>query len=462
MGGTPMTTHENTPAEAVKTGMAGWMVLTIVVTAPLPLGAARPWSAALLGTLLGIALLFWAAARLRDAAPPRIGLRRLAWPAGLYGIAVLWGLWQTLPWVPQAWMHPLWPEAAAVLGPLHGTVSITPLAGRDAVMQLLAYATTFFLVLQHGRDSSYAWRLIAAIAVTSALYAAYGIANVIGGWEMIGPLDKWAYRGLVTGTLVNPNHFATLSGFGLLCCLALLQRDSMPPQQPALGRRIFWLCLIAILILALLLTQSRAGMFSTACGILLLLSIIAWRRHNRALAWMLIASLAICASGLLLVDSSQTATWLASANHRFEVFQLTVVLTAERPLLGTGLGSFQDAFSAIRAVGMVPNWNAAHNTYLELALELGIPATLALLAAQGWLVWRCLHGMLRRRRHWLICAVACAASLQLALHSLLDFSAQIPAVAVCWAALLGIGVAQSWSSRRKLSQPELEAETSAA
>lgn len=439
---TPQTIPQTTPR------YLGWLVIAIVAAAPLPLGAARPWSAALLAALLAVALLLWAVARLRDPMPPRVGLRRLALPAGLFGAAVLWGFWQTLPWVPQAWVHPLWHEAAAVLGPLPGTVSLTPLAGRDAVMQFLAYAATFFLVLQYGRDAAFAWRMIGAIALTNALYAAYGTVNVLTGAEMIGWLDKWAYRGMVTGTLVNPNHFAAMAGFGLLCCLAMLLRRGDAPDQPRRGRRLLWGIPAIVLLVALPLTHSRAGIFTVAAGILLLLTIVAWRRQDRRLAFGILAALAIVAAGLLAVSNAATTSWELSAGQRFLVYQLTMVLIGERPLLGTGLGSFMDIFATVRPVGMVPNWNAVHDTYLELALDLGLPAALALLAAQAWLVWRCCHGALRRGRHWLICALAAAASLQLALHSIIDFSAQIPAVAVCWAALLGLGVAQSWSSRR--------------
>lgn len=429
-------------------GPIGWGLIAIVALAPIPLGAARPWSAALLAALLALLTTAWAVTQFRYASSLPIGLHRLRLPACLFGAAVVWAFWQTLPIVPEAWIHPMWREAEAVLGPLEGTVSLTPLAGRDAVMQLLAYATVFFLSLQYGRHAAFAWRMIGAIAVSSALYAAYGLFNVVSGMEMIGWLDKWAYRGMATGTLVNANHFATLTGFGLLCCLALLARRDDAPDALRRGRPIWLVCAI-ILLVVLPFSHSRAGMFSTGCGALFLLSLIAKRRESQRLAIGILAVLAVGAIGMLMADSAGSIIWVDSADHRFHVFHLTGILIAQRPLLGTGLGSFMDAFAAIREVGMVPNWNAAHNTYLELMLELGLPAALLLLAAEAWLVWRCAYGAIYRRRQWLVCVLGLAVSLQLALHSMIDFSAQIPAVAVCWAALLGVGVAQSWSSQTR-------------
>ena len=49
-----------------------------------------------------------------------------------------------------------------------------------------------------------------------------------------------------------------------------------------------------------------------------------------------------------------------------------------------------------------------------------------------------------RRKGRVYPAVAVAASVCVGLHALADFSLQVPAVAVSYAVLLGIGAAQSW------------------
>ena len=81
-------------------------------------------------------------------------------------------------------------------------------------------------------------------------------------------------------------------------------------------------------------------------------------------------------------------------------------------------------------------------------MELGIPAALMLFAAIGLLVWRCLIGGIQRYRDSHIPYIAFAASVLVALHATADFSLQIPGLTIVYAALLGIGVAQSWSSQR--------------
>ena len=83
-------------------------------------------------------------------------------------------------------------------------------------------------------------------------------------------------------------------------------------------------------------------------------------------------------------------------------------------------------------------WNHAHNTYLENAFELGIPAAAALVGAIGWLAWVCARSLRSRRRNALYPCLGVAATVLVGLHALLDFSLEIPAVAVTYAAILGV------------------------
>ena len=66
------------------------------------------------------------------------------------------------------------------------------------------------------------------------------------------------------------------------------------------------------------------------------------------------------------------------------------------------------------------------------------------MAAPALLAGMCLAGCLRRRRDRVFPAVGFAASVAVCAHAFVDFSLQIPAVAVTYAAVLGVGAAQSW------------------
>jgi O-antigen ligase len=89
----------------------------------------------------------------------------------------------------------------------------------------------------------------------------------------------------------------------------------------------------------------------------------------------------------------------------------------------------------------------AHNDYLEFAAGLGLPAAIAWWTAWTLLIADCLRGVFRRRRNRQFVILAVGASVLVAVHSAFDFSLQIPAVAFFYAALIGIGLAQSRSTQ---------------
>lgn len=72
-----------------------------------------------------------------------------------------------------------------------------------------------------------------------------------------------------------------------------------------------------------------------------------------------------------------------------------------------------------------------------------------LVIAIAWCAGLCLVAVFRRQRAQIYPIVAVASTVTVALHALLDFSLQIPAIAALYAAILGMGVAQSWSAEPK-------------
>ena len=89
----------------------------------------------------------------------------------------------------------------------------------------------------------------------------------------------------------------------------------------------------------------------------------------------------------------------------------------------------------------------AHNSYLEALQGLGLIFGTLLIAAVMMLAVKCLKGATTRHAHLTPLRVAAGVCLLIGLHSLVDFSLQIQAVALTFAAILGAGVAQSESSR---------------
>jgi len=127
-------------------------------------------------------------------------------------------------------------------------------------------------------------------------------------------------------------------------------------------------------------------------------------------------------------------------------------MIADHPWLGTGQGTFAYAFPAYRSpnVSMWGVWDIAHNTLLEIAADMGVP--IATLVVVAWIVIFAvlIRGALVRRRDLVVPIAALAVSIQAVLHSLIDFTLQIPGYSIVAMALIGTGLARSLAASQDI------------
>jgi O-antigen ligase len=446
----------------------GWTALVVVLLSALPLGANRPVSWLLLSTLLLLLFAAQTALDLFGRRPPDPRTGRLTPAALLWFAVVAWGFAQTLPGLlPEGWAHPAWAALAAVpeLGEgARPTVSADPDGGRHHVLRLSAYAAAFWIALRAAEDPRRARAMIRAVALFSTALAAYGLACWSMGWNPILG-EEWTRRGIVQASFVNRNSYATYAVFGALANLAALAmatgRDAggAVEDDPRRSLRDMlegffsggWIFALGALLCfaAVILTQSRAGAGAAFAGTAVFLA--AWRRRgDREGAALIAAAAAILAFVAVALSSGLASRLLAAQTEglRFVVYPLILDQALERPWLGHGLGAFHEVFRArVPFEAAVGEWDLAHNAYLENLFELGAPATAALYLALALIVIRLAIGAATRRRDRLPSCLALGAAATAAVHSLVDFSLQMPAAAALFAVLLGMGWAQSHSRR---------------
>ncbi len=451
-------------------GRAAWgLLIAILVWAPLPYASVIPWAYHLLAVLAALAL----ALALWDRRRPL----RLPWELTVaiaaFLLAVGWGLLQGTPLaLLQPLAHPLWSEVGEAGLKVQPTIALAPEGTRDNAVRLLTYGAVFLTALLLAREGERARRLFRLIFVVIALEAAYGLINHFAGWNTVlweqGPK---AYAGTVTGTFVNRNTFATYTGLGVLLGLALLtesllrtgtfddfRRRLVALGEEVMGRKGLLLVALVLVVTAHLLTGSRGGFLSLAAGVLLfVIGAFVITRPRPQTAFASLTALALAAWGLLALAGDVTFERLMRAdtvdNPRTEAYALAVEMIAERPLAGHGLGSWVQAFQLHRDERFPGFWDRAHNTYLEHAVELGLPATALLYLAAALVFLRTWRGLHTRRRNRIFPLVGVSATVLVAVHSLVDFSLQIPAMAVTYAAIAGIACAQALP--RELRRPEL-------
>lgn len=446
-----------------------WGLIALIVVAPLPLAGNRSaaWSA--LGLFTGVLLLLWAIAALRRRPRGAARADRFLLPAGVLFLGGLgWMLWQTTGPLPLDWRPQTLQRAAELLNdPKVGGSGIGLDAGAawHVLLRLLTYGGVFLLAWEFGRNRERAQTVLVAVVGAGFCYALYGLVVHLGKLETILWYPKTAYGDSLTSTFVNRNSYATYAGIGLLCALALMfsqwrqhrdrlrlamtARSAPPPRQDlALGALAI---AAAVMAAALFLSGSRGGFYALAASVVLCLGLLAVTRLLRGRELVALVGLGAVAMAALLLSVGGTLgqrleTGAASVESaRGDLFRPTIEAILQRPLAGYGAGSFQGVFEAVNdgALYRQGYWiDKAHNTYLELALEAGIPAAAAIVAAVLAFAALCAVALLRRKAVRFALA-GIAASLMVGLHALVDFSLQMPAVAITYAAILGVCSAQS-------------------
>jgi O-antigen ligase len=208
---------------------------------------------------------------------------------------------------------------------------------------------------------------------------------------------------------------------------------------------------LLLMVAALILTHSRGGFVATLAGVIALLALLDRRaRGGRASSRALVVSaLAVAGIGFYLTSEvllDRINRTDITTEERLAVFANVNRAIGDNPVLGFGYGTFADSFRLYDQNEAAVHYDRAHNTWLENAFELGLPAALALYLALGGLALTCWRGVRRRHRDWVFPATGVAASLLVGLHATVDFSLQLPAVAMSYALVMGVACAQSYSS----------------
>jgi O-antigen ligase len=122
--------------------------------------------------------------------------------------------------------------------------------------------------------------------------------------------------------------------------------------------------------------------------------------------------------------------------------------------LGSGLGTFRPVYKLYEDHDRVTREvvNHAHNEYVELALETGVPGVLVILAFFAWWTRACWRAWKRPEASPYAKAASIASAAILA-HSLVDFPARTAALGVCFAMCLALLLERR--ERPKSDRPDL-------
>lgn len=432
----------------------------LIFLMPLPFGLDTPWAWCLAGAVVFSLLAF----EFRSLSvqqhvnqlpylPLPVAFRRATIP-----LSLIWGvqIWCVFQWL---------------------VFSLSPHDSLLALQKGFTYAGFFTLCLLIIDTRERVKQVIWMVILAAALQAIYGSTMTLSGVEYGFFEPKEKYFGVATGTFLNRNHlagFMELSlalGIGLLLGQPAHYSGSMRQRirqivKMLLSTKVILRLLLAVLVIALVLTRSRMGNTAFFASLLIAGALALLLMRNKTTATTVLLS------SLLIIDIAIVGTFFgvdkvaerlqktsSDTESRDEVTRDTINMWKEHPVAGIGAGTFIYVYPNQKSddVRSSKYYNHAHNDYAQFLAEFGLPATIALGVLVLWSFWWGIAAMRQRNSSFYqgLGFASTMAIVAIGIHSTVDFNLQIPANAMTFVLILALAAIAKWSphkSRRKSSR----------
>ena len=390
-------------------------------------GATQKWAEGIVLAVLGLYLV---------VRPPPLSLGK---PINCILVAFI-GL-AAAAFLPAGWFFfPAW--RSALLNDfsisLPQTLSAQPWITAGALISLLAGVSWLYLVATQElelRAVRFQLRIfVGGIVGLAAIAIALYLANAA--------FPFWInQRGF--GPFPNRNQTADLLGITSIVLLACAQDDLRRRRK----RWLFWVAGLSILITAIILNFSRAGLAILVGGSALWISVVAFRQRSPAKIAIGASVLLLLLTAVLLLGGQTLERFnlhgmvgtTLSADFRWKIFQDTFQLLRESPWCGIGLGNFESVFAIFRKESF-GNSRALHpeSDWLWLWAEMGWLSVVLTVIGGVLLIRRVLplqEGTNQRFR-----LAALIGAVVFALHGLVDVSGHRFGTALSGIFLLGLSL----------------------
>jgi len=390
-------------------------------------GGTQKWSEGIVVALLGIYLL---------VRPPRFSL---GLAINLVLLAFL--IWSLIAFLPEKWFfQPNW-RATYVNDfgiSLPSTLSPQPWITGTCLISFLAGLTWLYVVCSEQlglREVRTALRLFTGGVVVLA-------AICILLWLAKTAPPFW-HNERNFGPFPNRNQTGNLFGLTAIVILACGQDDLRKGRK----RSILWGAALALVITAIILNFSRAGIGILVAGSALWLGIFSLCQRSRSRIALVVSFLLLLFTALLLFGGQTLERFhlrnLAdagiSSDFRWRIFSDVFQLIRDSPWVGIGLGNFEDVFAIFRAASYSDR-RAIHpeSDWLWLWTELGWVALVLVIVGLVFVIRRVFP--LREGTNQRYRLATLIAAILFALHGLVDVSGHRVGTSFAAMFLLGLSL----------------------
>lgn len=338
---------------------------------------------------------------------------RLADIRALLIFAVLLSIWmalQLVPLPPAIWQAFPGREPISAIGDAVGLesiwrpISLVPARTLNALISMVVPVTGLLLAAAFGVRPIALLLVIVGLGVVNA---GLSFLQILGVGEGLFYLYEFTNRGAPVGIFANENHSAV---FGSLCLLIIgyfltVQRSRFASRKYRVGLAASSL----FLLVAALVGGSRAGLLTTFLS-LLAIALMFWsvrapsRSGKAGRGWVgriLSNKTAVLGISAILLIGLIAVFWVFRSvpaldqmreigsfeDFRFLLWEPLGKMVTDFWLLGSGFGSFEMVYHIYEPTELLFSFyvNQAHNDWVQLLIEGGVPAVVLLFALIFWI-----------------------------------------------------------------------------
>ncbi len=405
---------------------------------PLPLGSYRPWAIMAMGIVISLVFLLHLANAVFNS--ERLYPPLYSWPIfAVLGVVICVCIWQI------------------------SNSSIDPYQTKQALIKtsfMLMFCWLTFVYCNSAQRVKKLIYVVITAAVTQSIYATYLNFSP----DVISPIFGYKHTDRAIGTFTYSNFLANYLALCLSLGIGLLvselnranieQKKSIKQKlrnffEMLLSPKVIIRLSLIIVIMALILTRSRMGnsAFFIALFVMSFIALFIYKNQPKSFKILVISFFILdliiigAVFGVDKVKQRLVETSIASET-RDEVVIDSIPLILDKPLLGSGGGTFYTAFPQHQSGPYSSYYDNAHNDYIQFSVEYGMPTTLLLGLMVIYCLWLCLLTM-RKRKTALYQGVAfgCAiAIVDMLLHSTVDYSLQAGANSMYFMLILCVAI----------------------
>jgi O-antigen ligase len=338
-------------------------------------------------------------------------------------------------------------EGRSILGlqPGWSSLSLAPYDSLAAMLSLLPPFAVLVAIFRRNTFSSF-W-LSAAVCAATLCGVGLGALQTSGPDPLNSPWYPYPISnfGVATGFFANSNHMASLLIVAIPFTMALIAHARKAIVEPRKQRAIIALggAALAVLLVGIALNGSLMG-FGLVLPVTIVsaLMIIPVGRPGRRMMILAAVATSMLFAAVLFsplgerLPGASAATSLATRrtmlSNGFEAFGTFAPI-------GSGFGTFPKIYRLFEEPDQVDRTyvNHAHNDYLELAIETGVPGLILIVLFLGW--WLIAVGrMLRSPAAGVFAFAGAIGSASILLHSMVDYPMRTAAISSLFAACLAL------------------------